>query len=580
MILRRVFTLLASLKLAVFVLIALSVAMAVGTFLEARTDAATARQMVYAAWWFDWLLGLLSVNVLFAALKRYPWKKRHIGFLATHAAILIILSGTFLTRHFGIEGTLALAEGESASSFPVNEDALVIQHNASESTWEFLSEFHTNRVMRLRWKSPQREERALLQVMERIPHASLVEKVTGDGDQINPAVAVTLDVISHFEHWLFAYDESTNRLDLGEVLVSLDVCSSSEELRQHLESNTEAAQQYPHGIVEITDPTGKRVLLDAYQARDAAPVPLGESGWAAHIAEYLPNAVVSAGQLISRSEQPVNPAVRLIFTSPDGATEERKLFARFPEFSAMHRGESSSFQVEAAYRFDQEAQAIQLLVLPGELLYAVVPNERGVPSLSFVTVGQTIKPLENGIGIRVEAFYPRARREIKWVTSRWEGDPPALRLLLKKGSEQATGWVGYGVEPLQLTIGEETFTAQLAPRDVSLGFELHLIEFGNPTYGGTAMAARYYSEVEIRPSDNEALIEKHTISMNQPLVMNGFRVFQSSYYQDHDGTKISVFSVSRDPGVPLVYFGSFCLILGIALTFYLPRQRTGASNGR
>ncbi|HNT34733.1 MAG TPA: cytochrome c biogenesis protein ResB, partial [bacterium] len=118
---------------------------------------------------------------------------------------------------------------------------------------------------------------------------------------------------------------------------------------------------------------------------------------------------------------------------------------------------------------------------------------------------------------------------------------------------------------------------RLSQREVPLGFQIRLLEFGNPTYGGTGMAARYYSTVDVSPTDKPDLVEKHTISMNQPLVMNGFRLFQSSYYQDPDGTSVSVLSVSRDPGVPLVYSGSCLLIVGIALTFYLPRQRTGAA---
>ncbi len=579
MILRRAFVLLASLRLAVIVLLALSFAMAWGTILEAQSGSEAARRLVYAASWFDGLLVLLAANVLCAALKRYPWRRRHVGFLITHAAILIILAGTFLTRHFGVEGTITLAEGEAASAFSVDEDALVIEHQGSGKSWEFLPGFGLSRVMNLNWDESEAIKELRLQVKEIIPHALPVESVSGGGETFNPAVAVEVPEQDH-PSWIFANDPDKNRIVLGVVSVALQVCSTSEEIRPYLNPEETPSQGYPHGVVEITDSGGQQTILNVDPAQDEKPVPLGESGWTAHIAEYLPDAVVSGGRLISRSERPENPAVRLIFTSPQGVTEERKLFARFPEFSSMHRQATSSIPVEALYRFEQDSDSsvIRLLVLPGETLYVVVPDDQGTPSLQSVTVGQMIPVAgDERRGIRVRAFHPRAQKVTEWISSPWEGDPPALRLTLGQGSEESSGWVGYGADPLLLTLCEEFFSLRLSQREVPLGFQIRLLEFGNPTYGGTGMAARYYSTVDVSPTDKSDLVEKHTISMNQPLVMNGFRLFQSSYYQDPDGTSVSVLSVSRDPGVPLVYSGSCLLIVGIALTFYLPRQRTGAA---
>jgi cytochrome c biogenesis protein ResB len=56
--------------------------------------------------------------------------------------------------------------------------------------------------------------------------------------------------------------------------------------------------------------------------------------------------------------------------------------------------------------------------------------------------------------------------------------------------------------------------------------------------------------------------------MNQPLKHRGFRLFQSSYVRD-GGREASIFSVSYDPGVSVVYTGFIIFIFGLIAIFYL-----------
>ena len=101
-----------SLKLAVVVLSLLAVGMAAGTFLESRESSRVAAQVVYRSWWFNGLLALLAVNIGAAALTRWPWKRKHVGFVITHAGLIIFLGGCSAAFHYGTEGMLELHEGE------------------------------------------------------------------------------------------------------------------------------------------------------------------------------------------------------------------------------------------------------------------------------------------------------------------------------------------------------------------------------------------------------------------------------------------------------------------------------------
>jgi hypothetical protein len=104
------FLVLASLPLALILLSLFAVCLAGATLLESRYGARIAQECVYRSWWFGLLLGLLAVNVLCAALKKYPWKRHQTGFLITHGGLLVLVAGALLTSLFGFEGQMVLVD--------------------------------------------------------------------------------------------------------------------------------------------------------------------------------------------------------------------------------------------------------------------------------------------------------------------------------------------------------------------------------------------------------------------------------------------------------------------------------------
>lgn len=109
------FHFLASLKLAVITLGAVVAVLAYATFYESWYGSRAVGEDVYKSPFFGVILTLLGANILCAALSRLPWKQRHTGFVVTHAGLLTVLLGTFLTLNFADEGMLAMREGESTN---------------------------------------------------------------------------------------------------------------------------------------------------------------------------------------------------------------------------------------------------------------------------------------------------------------------------------------------------------------------------------------------------------------------------------------------------------------------------------
>ena len=52
------------------------------------------------------------MNILCAALIRYPWKKRQTGFVVTHVGLLTLLLGSYYSVRTADEGQVGMLEGD------------------------------------------------------------------------------------------------------------------------------------------------------------------------------------------------------------------------------------------------------------------------------------------------------------------------------------------------------------------------------------------------------------------------------------------------------------------------------------
>jgi cytochrome c-type biogenesis protein CcsB len=107
----KALSLLSSLKLAVVLLVLLLLGLSAGTIIESRAGAEVAGRAVYFAWWFVALEVAFAVNVTASLVTLFPWGRFRIGYLVTHASLVLILAGALVTYAFKVEGTIGLWEG-------------------------------------------------------------------------------------------------------------------------------------------------------------------------------------------------------------------------------------------------------------------------------------------------------------------------------------------------------------------------------------------------------------------------------------------------------------------------------------
>ncbi len=97
-----------------------------GTLLESLSDSHRyAASWTYSSPVFIVLLGLFFVNILVAALRRWPFKTRHTPFLITHLGLLLLLAGAISKQLWGVQGIMSLIEGSGCQNILINDTLAV-----------------------------------------------------------------------------------------------------------------------------------------------------------------------------------------------------------------------------------------------------------------------------------------------------------------------------------------------------------------------------------------------------------------------------------------------------------------------
>ena len=100
-----------------------------------------------------------------------------------------------------------------------------------------------------------------------------------------------------------------------------------------------------------------------------------------------------------------------------------------------------------------------------------------------------------------------------------------------------------------------------------LGFSLKLVEFRHELNPGMMGDASFASSVRVIDKDRN-VDRPAEIAMNKPLTYGGFTFYQSSYGSSPDGKKVSVLTVTSDPGRFLKYLGCLLTCFGVFFVYY------------
>jgi len=567
---RSILRVVGSLWFAAVLLVLWLVAMACATVVESARGTERALVEFYHSWWFEWLLGLLALNVTAAVLLRLPLRRRHAGFVMTHCGILITFAGALVTRHWGVDGRIGLAEKETADTFRVvGESVLSITDRQAEESGAALlagSVFRGLTAADRPGAPPFTVGGVRAEVRRYVPDSAWVRELTNDNPAPNPAVQVMLSATEPTEPaWLFANEAAS--VNGVEAVYRLAV--DDQELARLLAMPAAAAADRSPGIVRVSrqGATYELGLRDCL----AGAVPIGDTGYTARVLRYLPHANVSEDRrLVNVSERPLNPAIELELAGPDG-TETRLAFARFPEFRMMH-GEKQTEDIRITFVAPEEPEPpapIEVVGAPDGRLYARFHRKDNDDiTVQEVAIGAPVETAWRGWSLTVFERFDRAR-------VRWTAEPilppretriPAVLLALAGENGNRELWVQKH-RPRTVALDGRPLEISYADRELPLGFALTLNRFHLGVYPGTRRPRTFESHVTI-VDPTTGRTRNQVISMNRPVQHGGFSLFQSSYSMA-GGQRMSYLSVSRDPGQAVVFAGYVITTAGMLVVFFI-----------
>lgn len=587
--------LLGSMKLAMVLLFTIPLACAIATIYESKFNAQVAQAYIYKAPWFIFWLAVLCINLFAVTLTRWPWRRKHTGFIVTHFGIIILLIGGAIGQKKGLEASVTLhkkkgptrqlvvnrtilqVEGGDGSShkilFPVETqrptEASPRKLSIPASNLKLIVDGYSeglaerNEVVEsplpgtgpgvaLEFSSGMMAQSVPVSLVARVPENSTYDffgraqvqflETLPDRSAAKPPEGVIRESQMVFEK--FAPVVTTRETPENPK-------PSGYQIALVLDRNEGSAE--PHLIIQT--PKGHREVFEVHKVI-GRPLTLHDDNTRIVVKDYWPDFELKDGQAMTKSDQPNNPAV-LVTLDNDG-TDAKPLLELAPTadgslvyqmsrggFVVMRgsAGVGESFSVGWA---DWTAKVDKLIA--NALLRTVLePAENG---------GEGMVP-----GVHARLFDPASGRsgQAQWIPS---GRGVVLRL------DERTSFVGFGLEVLNLP------------------FTLELLSFEVPRYPGTTKPSDFRSTVRFTDSATGETVER-LIHMNHPASFptgfwrvalgRSFKFSQANWNpEDLDETTLQVL---YDPGWPAKWIGSTALCLGIAIMFYV-KPASGSSKKR
>ncbi len=578
--LRGALQLLGSLKLAVVLLGTLAAVIATATILEANHGRLYAQWYVYHSGWFIALLALLGVNILCAALARFPWKRHQTGFVVTHAGLLILLGGAIYSFVGGIEGQVSLREGETTTRMIMPQQCQVTAtwvNRPEEPPYEFAFE---------PGPSDWREGKTL---------------------HIGEIDGISARVLRYYNHATAVEEWVPDRTELGGPVVKLKVEGphGTDSMEQTLADQDYGDEvfigpirtQLQRAISEVmikdfltppTDKLGEKGLLLAYYKDQVAriiiheslgkTIPIGDTGAAVQIVRFMPNARPDAhGRFESMGDHPRNPVVEMRLTIPGQKDPVRQMaFAKSPLLNLDPVYERVC-PVKCCYLHPaiKPPNAVDFMQGSDDALYWRIFADGRLVSSEKAKPGSTIQ-LAGKFQLTVADHLPHARARI--VFQPVEVDPnqnekpeAAAEVAITVGGTTQTVWLQRNHPSLgtrAVVTSEGQLQVRLGYGEAPLGYALRLVAFNREKNPGGIGNASYASVVRVI-DEGSGIDDEYDISMNKPLTYKKLTLYQSGFNEGGPGQQASTFSVAHDPGRPLKYGGSLMICLGIAIMFYM-----------
>jgi hypothetical protein len=610
--------LLGSLNLAVFLLITIAGAIAFATIMESKFDTPVAAYYIYNAVWFDfWLLGL-ALNLLCAALTRWPWQRKHLGFVVTHAGIILMLIGAVVGKTDGFEAFVTLDKTKPPESRLFTKQNVLTVETMNGTRWQMPINLDVH---------PPSAKRPLLLPIEGSAKRLVVDRssenlvpddtLAPSGDLAAPSgiglrflnAGMGQDVAAN----LTASDEGRT-FDFFGMAKILMVDTLPEDKPIALPASSTPAPPAPRDNtpfretqVVIADappvldtdsdvPSGYTVKLETGKTiKDIAVTVTGSGGvvsrtfslaeldkWSSlsgdgdpilfRVAKFWPDFAIKNGVPISLSDEPKHPAVLVQITGPT------RLLPPVPPQPAPPPPLPKGLVMR-----------VTLAKEPGKIVYELERAGK-IEARGVASQGDTIRLGWSKWVARVDVVLPHAElhREVK----EYPGVPPPVmaasmragiyaHLVAPDGTSGPAEWIPGGTARELFSGRDFLVHVGFGQRTIPLPFSVGLDDFQVPRDEGTDTPSDFISSVRFEdPATGD--VARGTAHMNSPAMYPGafwrsllgwnYKFSQANW--DPQNLNQTTLQVLYDPGWPFKWTGSIGICAGITLMFYFMPKRS------
>jgi hypothetical protein len=560
---------LGSLQLALVLLATIAIACAIATFAESNFNTKIAQSYIYKAPWFQLWLGVLCVNLFAVTLTRWPWQKRHIGFVVTHYGIITLLIGAMIGMQTGFEGNVTLRKDAP----PVNRvttSRSIIQLESPADSALYLMQFDaeatrpsaqrprifpvpgTNLKIVADEFSPNlmREQRF---VASEAPGAAPSALLRLSSDMAGQTLDVPLALPGGqlVEKDFFGLARIVFRPALANA--SPAPVDETQMVFAKYAPITEA-RGAPSGVTVRLSEDGSKVTILSPEGAGATYVrseimnqPIAEAGSLVVVESYWPDFAMKDGRPATVSDSPNNPAALIRISKLEGTEGAKPSF----EFAPTQDG--------IAYRLQRGGQIIASGNAKQGDSFALGWADWRADLVQLFSRAELVSEIKPGPPL-----------------SKGEQGIPGFRahLVAEDGKRGPDRWVESG-QITTLTDGNRIARIGYGLETKPLPFSLRLVNFEVPRDEGTDTPSNFLATIEFRNSETGAT-KTGVAKMNHPASfpgtplanLTGFNYkFSQAEWNPRDLGETTL-QVLYDPGWLLKWIGSLGICLGIAIMFY------------
>lgn len=570
----QVINALGSLTCALILLAVIAIGCAIATFTESGSGVQAAQAQVYKAPWFLVWLCLLCVNLFAVTLTRWPWEKRHLGFVITHYGIITLLIGAVVGMLTGFEGNVTLRKDNvPANRITINRSIIQLQSSAESAVYTMPFEAATAGLEKGKTRKFPIPGTDLAVVADDFSPNVISDPVLVASDSPEATPGVQLKLTSQMMGQTLNFGLALTGQDPAEQDVFglariLLLPKLSQDLPPPRETQMVFAKFPPvisgavaSGVTVRLSEDGEQIAIlgrdgtgSSFSRAEILGKPVTESGASFTVEKYWPDFVMINGEPGSKSDQPNNPAILVHLIKLDEA--DRK-----PKLELAVQGDQVAYQLSRHGEVYASGTA-----KPGDAIATGWADWQGtveqvMPRAVVKEIFKAGPPLAKGQqgvpGLRVHLEGPFGRGVDHWLSS-------GQIVTLTDGKNDVR--FGYGLE------------TKLVP------FSIRLLSFEVPRDEGSDQPSDFRATVEFRDFATGAS-KTGVARMNNPASfpgtlwanVSGFNYKFSQAEWNPRNLDETTLQVLYDPGWMLKWVGSLAICVGIALMFYWKPRRDPVS---